>query len=73
MMPAPKAVEREERERFDGVDESGDKQVLGKQLWRIFPFIKPYKGRFVLGIVSNSSELTSGCPLHFLPSFIFTF
>ncbi len=53
-MTASKAAEREERERFDGVDESGDKQVLGKQLWRILPFIKPYKGRFVLGIVANA-------------------
>ena len=55
LMTASMAVEREERERFDGVDEAGDKQVLGKQLWRIFPFIKPYKGRFVLGIVSNAA------------------
>jgi len=42
------------RERHDGLDESGDKQVLGKQLWRIIPFIKPYKKRFFLGIGANA-------------------
>jgi len=37
----------------DGTSESGDIQVLGKQLWRIFPYIKPYWKRFALGITSN--------------------
>ena len=37
----------------DGTSESGDIQVLGKQLWRILPYIKPYWKRFALGITSN--------------------
>ena len=51
---ATSMAEPEERNRHDGVNESGDKQFLGKQLWRVLPFIKPYKGRFILGIVSNA-------------------
>lgn len=47
-------AESENKIRHDGVDEAGDKQVLGKQLWRVLPFIKPYKGRFILGIVANA-------------------
>ena len=39
----------------DGTSESGDKQVLGRQLWRIFPYIKPYRKRFALGIISNAA------------------
>ena len=39
----------------DGTSESGDKQVLGRQLWRIIPYIKPYRKRFALGIISNAA------------------
>ena len=53
-MTAAMAEAQKVRERHDGLDESGDKQVLGKQLWRIIPFIKPYKKRFFLGIGANA-------------------
>ena len=53
-MTAAMAEAQKERERHDGLDESGDKQVLGKQLWRVIPFIKPYKKRFFLGIGANA-------------------
>ncbi|HJM19203.1 MAG TPA: ABC transporter ATP-binding protein [Candidatus Thalassarchaeaceae archaeon] len=51
MSPEPK--EGESAKFADGTSEAGDKQVLGKQLWRIFPYIKPYWKRFALGITSN--------------------
>jgi len=51
MMPAPKGGSP--ADFSDGTSESGDKQMLGRQLWRIFPYIKPYWKRFTLGIVSN--------------------
>jgi ATP-binding cassette, subfamily B, bacterial len=51
---AAMAEAQKARERHDGLDESGDKQVLGKQLWRIIPFIKPYKKRFFLGVGANA-------------------
>ena len=54
IMTAAMAEAQKVRERHDGLDESGDKQVLGKQLWRIIPFIKPYKKRFFLGIGANA-------------------
>ena len=38
----------------DGTSEYGDKQMLGRQLWRILPYIKPYWMRFTLGIISNA-------------------
>ncbi len=53
-MTAAMAEAQKARERHDGLDESGDKQVLGKQLWRIIPFIKPYKKRFFLGVGANA-------------------
>ena len=53
-MTAAMAEAQKVRERHDGLDESGDKQVLGKQLWRIIPFIKPYKKRFFLGVGANA-------------------
>lgn len=52
MMPSPKGGAPDTF--ADGTSESGDKQVLGKQLWRIIPFIKPYKTRFAIGILSNA-------------------
>ncbi len=51
MSPEPK--EGESAKFADGTSEAGDKQILGKQLWRIFPYIKPYWKRFALGITSN--------------------
>ena len=51
MMPAPKGGTP--AEYSDGTSEAGDKQILGRQLWRILPYIKPYWKRFTLGIVSN--------------------
>lgn len=29
-------------------------KTLGKSLWRIWPFVKPYKGRIALGLVANA-------------------
>jgi len=39
----------------DGVSISGDKQMFGRQLWRVVPFIKPYKKRFAVGILANAA------------------
>ena len=52
MLPAPKGTPT--KVSADGLDEAGDKQMLGRQLWRILPFIKPYKVRFTIGILSNA-------------------
>jgi ATP-binding cassette subfamily B protein len=52
MLPAPKGGAP--AKFADGTSEAGDKQILGKQLWRIFPYIKPYRKRFALGILSNA-------------------
>jgi ATP-binding cassette subfamily B protein len=39
---APPATPREEH------------RVLGKHLWKVFPFAKPYKGRMAVGLVTNA-------------------
>ena len=52
MLPAPKGGAP--AEFADGTSEAGDKQILGRQLWRILPYIKPYRKRFALGILSNA-------------------
>ncbi len=52
MMPSPKGGSP--IQFADGTSASGDRQVLGRQLWRILPFIKPYKIRFGLGILTNA-------------------
>ncbi|MBT4060284.1 MAG: ABC transporter ATP-binding protein [Euryarchaeota archaeon] len=51
-MPAPKGGAPVDF--ADGTSESGDKQVLGRQLWRILPYVKSYRKRFTLGILSNA-------------------
>jgi len=33
---------------------NADKQVLGRQLWRMVPYIRPYKKRAITGIASNA-------------------
>ena len=42
------------RERMDGLDVTGDKQVVGRQLWRVIPLVKPYWRRFTLGVAMNT-------------------
>ncbi len=42
------------RERMDGLDVEGDKQVVGRQLWRVIPLIKPYWKRFTAGVTMNA-------------------
>ena len=42
------------RERMDGLDVEGDKQVVGRQLWRVIPLIKPYWRRFTAGVTMNA-------------------
>jgi ATP-binding cassette subfamily B protein len=51
MMPAPKGGSS--AKFSDGTSEAGDKQILGRQLWRIVPYVKPYWRRTSLGILSN--------------------
>ena len=61
MLPSPrsrhggKPSEDEEEVGADGVSISGDKQMFGRQLWRVVPFIKPYKKRFAVGILANAA------------------
>jgi len=52
MMPSPQG--KTAKSSQDGLDESGDKQVLGRKLWRVLPYIRPYKARFTIGILSNA-------------------
>ena len=42
------------RKRMDGLDADGDKQVVGRQLWRVIPLIKPYWKRFTAGVTMNA-------------------
>ena len=34
--------------------EAESTQILGRRIWRIFPYIKPYKKRAYVGIFSNA-------------------
>ena len=42
----------------DSSDLADEKQIVGKQIWRVIPYIKQYWQRAVGGIVSNANYLS---------------
>ncbi len=35
-------------------DDDDDPQILGRRIWRIFPYVRPYRRRALVGIFTNA-------------------